>query len=125
MKNDPVFLPGSLKSVQMINFMKHSNLQIALKPCVNFITGRNGSGKSSILVAISVGLGSNIRITGRGTSLSSLIKDGQSEAQIIVILNNGTEGYQYERYGNEIKITRKIHKSSSSFEIQGFPKNSL
>jgi len=124
MKNDPVFLPGSLKSVQMINFMKHSNLQIALKPCVNFITGRNGSGKSSILVAISVGLGSNIRITGRGTSLSSLIKDGQSEAQVIVILNNGTEGYQYERYGNEIKITRKIHKSSSSFEIQGFPKNS-
>lgn len=113
---------GSLRSVRMINFMKHANLLIELKPHVNFITGRNGSGKSSILVAISVGLGCNSRLSGRGSNLADLIKDGQNKAIITITIQNGPDGYNYDTYGNEIVIKRSITKSTSSFEIEGFKK---
>ena len=112
-------IPGTLLSVQMINFMKHDNLLIELSPRVNFITGRNGSGKSSILVALSVGLGSNTRISGRGNNLFDLIKDGKHEATIIIKIKNGKNGYNYEKYGEVITITRKITRSSTRFEISG------
>ena len=114
------FESGSLRSVRMVNFMKHSNLCIDLTPRVNFITGRNGSGKSSILVAISVGLGCNSRLSGRGSNLADLIKDGQNKAIITITIQNGPEGYNYEVYGDTIVIKRSITKSSNSFEIEGF-----
>ena len=112
--------PGSLISVRMVNFMKHSNLCIDLKPHVNFITGRNGSGKSSILVAISVGLGSTSRLSGRGSNLADLIKDGQNKAIITITIQNGPDGYNYNVYGNTIVIKRSITKSSNNFEIEKF-----
>ncbi|KAH0795915.1 structural maintenance of chromosomes protein 6 [Histomonas meleagridis] len=112
-------IPGTLLSIRMINFMIHDNLLIELEPRVNFITGRNGSGKSSILVALSVGLGSNTKLSGRGQSLSGLIKDGRHEATISIVIQNGPNGYQFEKYGETITITRKITHSSSRFEISG------
>ncbi|EAX91789.1 RecF/RecN/SMC N terminal domain containing protein [Trichomonas vaginalis G3] len=117
------FEPGSIRSVRMVNFMKHSNLCIELKPHVNFITGRNGSGKSSILVALSVGLGCNSRVSGRGNKLEELIKDGQNKAIITITIQNGPDGYNYETYGNTITVIRSITRTTSHFEIEGFKKN--
>ena len=116
------YTPGSLRSVHMINFMKHDNLLITLKPNVNFITGRNGSGKSSILVAITVGLGSSSRVSGRGSNISNLIKDGKQKATIVIEIANGDGGYMRQRYGDTITITRKLTRSGGSkFEIKDFP----
>lgn len=53
----------------MRNFMCHDALEVDLNPNVNFIVGRNGSGKSAILTAIMIGLGSKSKITNRGTSV--------------------------------------------------------
>lgn len=113
---------GILLSIHMINFMKHDNLLIDLKPHANFITGRNGSGKSSILVALAVGLGSNTRLSGRGNNMSDLIKDGRNEATIIVTIKNTPGGYRMDLYGDTIVITRKITRSSSRFDIANLPK---
>lgn len=113
---------GVIISVQMINFMKHDNLVIPFTPNVNFITGRNGSGKSSILVALTVGLGGTTRTVGRGSNLSDLIKDGRHEATIIIQLRNTPGGYEELIYGPVITITRKIRQNSSSFEINNLSK---
>ncbi|OHS95024.1 RecF/RecN/SMC N terminal domain containing protein [Tritrichomonas foetus] len=115
---------GTLLSIRMINFMKHDNLLIDLKPHANFITGRNGSGKSSILVALAVGLGSNTRLSGRGNNMADLIKDGRHEATIIITIKNTPSGYQQEKYGDTIVITRKITRASTRFEISNFPRSS-
>lgn len=116
--------PGSLISVTMINFMKHDNLCINLEPHVNFINGRNGSGKSSILVALTIGLGSTTRNVGRGNNFADVIKEDKHEASIIILIRNGEGGYMPEKYGETIQITRKIRRTNTSFEIAGFPKTS-
>ncbi|KAK8884439.1 Structural maintenance of chromosomes protein 6 [Tritrichomonas musculus] len=111
---------GVILSIQMINFMKHDNFLINFTPHVNFITGRNGSGKSSILVALTIGLGGTSRTSGRGTNLSDLIKDGRHEATIIIQIKNTPGGYEELKYGPIITITRRIRFNSSSFEINNF-----
>lgn len=114
---------GILLSVHMINFLKHDNLLIDLKPHVNFITGRNGSGKSSILVALAVGLGSNSKTSGRGNNMVGLIKDGRNEATIIITIKNIPSGYKMEQYGDKIVVTRKLRRTGTqSYEISNFPK---
>ncbi|OHT00085.1 RecF/RecN/SMC N terminal domain containing protein [Tritrichomonas foetus] len=123
MQNGNPIPPGALISVRMINFMKHDNLLISLNPGANFITGRNGSGKSSILVAISIGLGGTSRISGRGTNLNDLIKDGRNEATIIIEINNSPNGYEEHIFGKKITVTRKIRRGGSTFEISNLPKN--
>lgn len=118
------FTPGTIRSVAMINFINHSNLKIDLSPKINFITGRNGAGKSSILVAISVGLGSTAKATGRCTSLSELIKQGNSKAVITIELHNSPLGYMEDVYGDTIRITRTLTKSGSTFQLENFEKGS-
>ena len=37
---------GTIKKLELIDFMCHRNLEVCLGPNINFITGPNGSGKS-------------------------------------------------------------------------------
>ena len=43
---------GTISCVELQNFMCHQKFSIDLNPRVNFIVGRNGSGKSAILIAL-------------------------------------------------------------------------
>ena len=63
-------LAGKIECLQITNFMCHSNLEIKFNSMINFITGRNGSGKSAIMTALIVVLGGTATITGRGSGLS-------------------------------------------------------
>lgn len=58
----------------MRNFMCHDALEVELNPNVNFIVGRNGSGKSAILTAVMIGLGGKSKITNRGTSVKGKLQ---------------------------------------------------
>ena len=50
---------GNICKITLENFMTHGSLTIEPNARVNLITGVNGSGKSSILQAIVIGLGKN------------------------------------------------------------------
>lgn len=67
---------GILESVTCANFMCHEYFEVGLSPLINFIVGRNGSGKSAILAAITICLGGKATATNRGQSLKSFIKEG-------------------------------------------------
>ena len=57
--------------------MNHSHLRVDFDPHVNFIVGKNGSGKSAILNALIAGFGCKASSTGRNTNTAkSLIKSG-------------------------------------------------
>lgn len=60
---------GTITSIQMINFMCHDNLKVILNPLINFVIGKNGSGKSAVQTAIAVGLGGKAVSTNRGSSI--------------------------------------------------------
>lgn len=57
--------------------MNHTHLRVDFDPHVNFIVGKNGSGKSAILNALIAGFGCKASSTGRNTNTAkSLIKSG-------------------------------------------------
>jgi len=85
------------------------------KENVNFVMGLNGSGKSSILAALMVALGSRAGSTSRGNALKSLIKNGKRVAEIAVTLrNSGSDAYCRDVYGDSIIIKRRLTLEGAS-----------
>lgn len=68
---------GILERVECYNFMCHDHFSVELGPLINFIVGKNGSGKSAILTAITLCLGGKASATNRGQNLKSFIKEGK------------------------------------------------
>ncbi|KAJ5152855.1 uncharacterized protein N7482_009333 [Penicillium canariense] len=112
---------GILERVECYNFMCHNHFSVELGPLINFIVGKNGSGKSAILTAITLCLGGKASATNRGQSLKSFIKEGKENASIIVrIKNQGDGAYLPDDYGKSIIVERHFSKSGSSgFKIKG------
>ena len=111
---------GVIKEIVVENFMNHQLLRVNLNPRVNFISGRNGTGKSAIVAALQTCLGATARETGRSDSLQKLVRRHQTKpAYAIVTLHNpkGDLAYRHEVYGDTITIERKIMPSSSSYSL--------
>ncbi|RDW87203.1 DNA repair protein SMC6 [Aspergillus mulundensis] len=111
---------GILERVECYNFMCHDHFQVELGPLINFIVGKNGSGKSAVLTAITLCLGGKASATNRGQSLKSFIKEGKDSATIIVrIKNQGDGAYLPDDYGKSIIVERHFSKNgTSSFKIK-------
>ncbi|KAG8962376.1 Structural maintenance of chromosomes protein 6 [Tulasnella sp. 419] len=117
---------GVIHSIDVKNFMCHRRLTFNFGPQVNFIIGRNGSGKSAVLAAVQIGLGGKTINTGRGSGLSNFIynrgkKGTKSEAVAeitIKLKNSGSEAYKPDVYGDMIIIHRKFTAKSSSWAIK-------
>lgn len=110
---------GSIETVTLINFMCHDNFSIKFGPQVNFVVGRNGSGKSAILTALVVCFGGRAGVTSRGKAVRSFIKKGETVARVIVELCNHSENntdfsFRYEAYGRRIVIERTFRTDGSS-----------
>ncbi|KAJ5772050.1 hypothetical protein N7520_002579 [Penicillium odoratum] len=111
---------GILERVDCYNFMCHNHFSVDLGPLINFIVGKNGSGKSAILTALTLCLGGKASATNRGQSLKTFIKAGKDNANIIVrIKNQGDGAYRPEVFGKSIIVERHFNRSGSSgFKIK-------
>ncbi|XP_061708220.1 uncharacterized protein LOC133518575 [Cydia pomonella] len=111
---------GSICSIHVRNFFCHDNLQIDLNKNVNFVVGRNGSGKSAILTALVVGLGGRASATNRGNNLHSFIKKGANSASVeIKIRNSSEQAYKHDVYGDYITVERHLNASGgSSYKVK-------
>jgi len=92
--------------------MSYTNASVPLEPGLNLIIGPNGAGKSSILLGISVVLGQTY--TERAKRLSDLIRWGEEEARVSIVLdNNGLKGVKpFPRArGDSVRLTRILKKS--------------
>ncbi len=101
-----------IREVQLTNFMSYKNASVPLEPGLNLIVGPNGAGKSSILLAISVVLGQ--AYTERAKRLSELIRWGEKESRISLILDNispkGTRPFPQAR-SETVLLTRVLKRN--------------
>ncbi|KAM6433429.1 structural maintenance of chromosomes protein 6 [Rhynochetos jubatus] len=106
---------GIIESIQLKNFMCHSMLgPFQFGSNVNFVVGNNGSGKSSVLTALIVGLGGKATATNRGSSLKMFVRDGETSADISITLRNqGRDAFKPEVYGGSIIVNQRINLDGS------------
>ncbi|NXF17927.1 SMC6 protein, partial [Rhodinocichla rosea] len=106
---------GIIESIQLKNFMCHSNLgPFQFGSNLNFVVGTNGSGKSSVLTALIVGLGGKATATNRGSSLKMFIQKGETSADISITLRNqGRDAFKPELYGTSITVNQHINQDGS------------
>ncbi|KAF2622604.1 structural maintenance of chromosomes protein-like protein 5 [Macroventuria anomochaeta] len=84
--NEDVFQSGSIVRVKLKNFVTYTAAEFHLGPSLNMIIGPNGTGKSTLVCAICLGLGWSSEHLGRAKELSAFVKHGADEAEIEIEL---------------------------------------
>ncbi len=105
-----------IQEVILENFMSYEYARVPFKQGVNIIGGPNGAGKSSLLLAISVGLGQTY--TERSRKLSDLIRWGQDQATVTLILDNSKQGNRrpVSKYSkDQLFLTRVLRRDGKYF----------
>ncbi|EAQ89889.1 hypothetical protein CHGG_06508 [Chaetomium globosum CBS 148.51] len=127
------FQPGAIVRVKVENFVTYEEAEFFLGPNLNMVIGPNGTGKSSLVCAICLGLGYSSNVLGRASAFGEFVKHGKDEAGIEVELQklpehseNPIVGLTIRREDNSRKFTingqrashREIQKLMRSFRIQ-------
>ncbi|KAH8730592.1 hypothetical protein GQ44DRAFT_768351 [Phaeosphaeriaceae sp. PMI808] len=86
---DDVFQPGTLVRVKLKNFVTYTAAEFHLGPSLNMVIGPNGTGKSTLVCAICLGLGWSSEHLGRAKELGLFVKNGSDEAEIEIELAAG------------------------------------
>ncbi|XP_034551442.1 structural maintenance of chromosomes protein 5 [Notolabrus celidotus] len=94
------YVEGSILRITMKNFLTYDHSVVYPGPSLNMIIGANGTGKSSIVCAICLGLAGKTAIVGRGDKVGIYVKRGCPKGSIELEL--------YKKDGN-IVINREIH----------------
>lgn len=106
---------GHISKVHLLDFMVHRDFEWWPGHSVNFITGKNGSGKSSLLQGLVLGLMSGARQVGRYARLGDFVRKGAGKAVVSVSLHNtGELPYQPDRFGDMVVFKRTIHVGGKS-----------
>jgi len=115
------FQPGAIVRVKLQNFVTYEKAEFSLGPNLNMVIGPNGTGKSSLVCAICLGLGYPSHVLGRASAYGEFVKHGKDEAEIEVELQkkpgeakNHVVGLCIRREDNSRKFTlngqRATHK---------------
>ncbi|KAB8336982.1 hypothetical protein FH972_021286 [Carpinus fangiana] len=110
--------PGQIVRVTMKDFVTYSQAEFNPGPTLNMIIGPNGTGKSSLVCAICLGLGWGPQHLGRASSVGEFVKKGRPEAEIEIELK-GLEG----RNNRIIKRIIKADGNKSTWSIDGEQSN--
>jgi chromosome segregation ATPase len=127
------FQPGSIVRVKVRNFVTYEEAEFFLGPNLNMVIGPNGTGKSSLVCAICLGLGYSSSVLGRASAFGEFVKHGKDEAEIEVELQKKPEdaenyvvGLCIKREDNSRKFTlngqrvphKEVQKLMRSLRIQ-------
>lgn len=106
-------LKGKIKSVAVKDFVTYDVVIFYPDEHLNIIIGPNGTGKSTIVAAIVLGMGGNCKLLSRSGSIEDYIKNGKEMAKIEVAL------YKNSR-GDIMMFNRTFNRSGMDrFEIDG------
>jgi chromosome segregation ATPase len=80
------FQPGAIVRVKLTNFVTYANAEFFPGPNLNMIIGPNGTGKSSLVCAICLGLGWNPNVLGRASQINEFVKHNSDAAYVEIEL---------------------------------------
>ncbi|KAH6956683.1 hypothetical protein DER45DRAFT_567746 [Fusarium avenaceum] len=83
---DNGFQPGAIVRVSVENFVTYEKAEFLPGPHLNMVVGPNGTGKSSLVCAICLGLGYSPKHLGRAGSVKEFVKHGKDIATIEIEL---------------------------------------
>ncbi|KAM3872303.1 structural maintenance of chromosomes protein 5-like [Diretmus argenteus] len=98
------YVEGSIIRITMQNFLTYDYAVVRPGPNLNLIVGPNGTGKSSILCAICLGLAGKTSVLGKGDKVGLYVKRGCNIGWIEIEL--------YKKGGNVV-INREIHMENN------------
>ncbi|KAJ2850517.1 Structural maintenance of chromosomes protein 5 [Coemansia brasiliensis] len=91
---------GAITHISLKNFVTYDRMEVTPGPYMNMIIGPNGTGKSTIVCAIALGLGGRPSLLGRAKDISEFVKHGHERGYIEITLASHSHG--------ELKIRREI-----------------
>ncbi|XP_056638861.1 structural maintenance of chromosomes protein 5 isoform X1 [Diorhabda sublineata] len=108
-----MYQPGSIRKIEVRNFVTYSHVELYPGPKLNMIIGPNGTGKSTMVAAIILGLGGNPKVVGRGHKISEYVKHNCEVAVINISLQDNEDN-------KFIKVTREFDiRDRSTWKING------
>ncbi|KAI1779085.1 P-loop containing nucleoside triphosphate hydrolase protein [Hypoxylon cercidicola] len=85
------FQTGAIVRVLVENFVTYEHAEFKPGPNLNMVIGPNGTGKSSLVCAICLGLGFHPRHLGRASILGEFVKHGKDFAIVEIELQGGPD----------------------------------
>ncbi|KAL7409239.1 hypothetical protein BDY24DRAFT_356208 [Mrakia frigida] len=85
------FLPGSIVRIALKNFMTFKGVEFRCGPGLNSVIAPNGSGKSSIVCALAIGLGWSPNVLGRGDRFDAFIRTGAKKGYTEIELKSASD----------------------------------
>ncbi|PGH10798.1 hypothetical protein AJ79_05271 [Helicocarpus griseus UAMH5409] len=109
--------PGSIVRVKLTDFVTYTSAEFFPGPRLNMVIGPNGTGKSTLVCAICLGLGWGPQHLGRAKDPAEFVKHGCREATIEIELAGGRK----HRQNPVIRRTIVRKDNKSTFTINGKP----
>ncbi|KAE9985330.1 hypothetical protein EG328_007583 [Venturia inaequalis] len=107
--------PGAIVRIKVKNFVTYSAAEFLCGPGLNMIIGPNGTGKSTLVCAICLGLGAKTSVLGRAKDISEYVKHGCDTAEIEIELQKTD---QMDR-NPIIRHTIKREGGKSAWQLNG------
>ena len=114
--------PGAIVRVKVTNFVTYTSAEFFPGPNLNMVIGPNGTGKSSLVCAICLGLGWGPQHLGRAKEVSEFIKNGCREATIEIELQRAETG-PHSRVNPVFTRHMKREGNKSTWMINGTASN--
>ncbi|KAJ3220561.1 Structural maintenance of chromosomes protein 5 [Clydaea vesicula] len=111
-KLSEVFKKGAIVRIKLKNFVTYDMVEFFAGPNMNMIIGPNGTGKSTIVCAIALGLTGKPELLGRQKELRDFVKRGKESATIEIELKGDEKNYVIRRYF-------KVIGNKSNWKING------
>lgn len=106
------FHTGNIVRIHCKDFLTFDEIEVRPKPHLNVVIGPNGTGKSTLLCAICIGLGGKPAITGRGKDVGEYVKHGKDKATLEIEL--------YVQSGTNVIVKRTFdRRNKSNWYLQG------
>lgn len=112
---DQEFKPGAIVRVKVENFVTYESAEFFPGPNLNMVIGPNGTGKSSLVCAICLGLGYHSNVLGRATSFGEFVKHGKDYATVEIELQKRVK--DAKNYVIKLRINRE--DNSRKFQLNG------